>query len=283
MPFSSSAVRAFLPTALFVLLWSSGALFARWGLDHASAIVFLCLRFALALAVLVPLAAARRMLLPPRGKRWRTAWVGLAMIGTYAVFYLFALQEGLTPGVLATVLGLQPILTLLATERDFAWKRLAGLGVALGGLVLVVFDSIVLARFSVAGVGCALAALACITLGAIGQKALQEPPLRVLPLQNAASLALCLLLLPTQPMRLEPAWGLVGALVAMGIVISVAATLLLYHLMQRGSLVNVTSLFYLVPGGTAVLDYVVFGNAMAPLALAGLAAIVAGLALGLRR
>jgi drug/metabolite transporter (DMT)-like permease len=63
----------------------------------------------------------------------------------------------------------------------------------------------------------------------------------------------------------------------MALVISVLATLLLYRLIQAGNLVNVTSLFYLVPGGTAALDWLVFGNAMAPIALIGMGAILFGL------
>jgi len=65
----------------------------------------------------------------------------------------------------------------------------------------------------------------------------------------------------------------------LALVISVAATLLLYRLIQRGNLVNVTSLFYLVPAGTALLDWLVLGNVMAPLAMAGTGAILAGLVL----
>lgn len=268
------------PTALFVLLWSSGALFARWGLDHASPFAFLALRFALALAVL--LAIAPRRWLPSPGQRLRVASVGLLFVGGYSVCYLLALAQGLTPGVLATLLGVQPILTLLALERRLSARRLLGLLVALGGLSLVVWDSLAGARFSMGGVLYALAALACSTAGAMGQKRITEAPAQVLPLQYAVSLVLCLALLPLQPPRVDWSWGLAGALLGMGVVISVVATLLLYRLIQRGNLVNVTSLFYLVPGGTALLDWLVLDNKMAPGALVGLGAIVAGLVLVLR-
>jgi drug/metabolite transporter (DMT)-like permease len=273
---------AFGPTALFVLLWSAGALFAKWGLMHASAFAFLVLRFALALLIILPLAIRSGPLLPQRGTRLRVAVVGLSMVGCYAVFYLLALDHGLTPGVLATLLGAQPIVTLLAVERGFTPLRLAGLLLVLAGVGLVVADSILAARFSVVGVSFALMALACMTLGAIGQKSIREAPLRVLPLQYALSLVLCLALLPLQPLRVDWTWGLLASLLAMGGVISVAATLLLYRLIQRGNLVNVTSLFYLVPAGTATLDWLVFGNALAPAALAGMGAIVAGLVLVFR-
>ena len=76
--------------------------------------------------------------------------------------------------------------------------------------------------------------------------------------------------------------GLGASLAWMGLVIT-GATLLLYRLIQAGNLVNVTSLFYLVPAGTALLDWMVLGNRLAPLALAGMAAILAGLGLVFRR
>ena len=168
-------------TTLFVLLWGSGAIFARLGLDHASAFAFLTLRFILALGVLLLIGTLAGHWLPARGQRLHTAGSGLLMIGGYSICYLLALDHGITPGVLATLLGVQPILTLMLLERRFAALRLAGLALALGGLVLVVWQSIGLARFSLAGTGYALGALLCMTLGAITQKGLSQSPLQALP------------------------------------------------------------------------------------------------------
>lgn len=55
--------------------------------------------------------------------------------------------------------------------------------------------------------------------------------------------------------------------------------MLFYNLMRAGNLVNVTSLFYLAPVVTAVMDYLVLGNRLAPLGLAGMVSILAGLVL----
>lgn len=270
-------------TTLFVLLWGSGAIFARLGLDHASAFAFLTLRFILALGVLLLIGTLAGHWLPARGQRLHTAGSGLLMIGGYSICYLLALDHGITPGVLATLLGVQPILTLMLLERRFAALRLAGLALALGGLVLVVWQSIGLARFSLAGTGYALGALLCMTLGAIAQKGLSQSPLQALPLQYAVSLLLCGLFLPFQ--RIEVDWSLdfLVPLLWLGIVISVVAQLLLYRLILAGNLVNVTSLFYLVPGVTAAMDYLFLGNAMSGLSLAGMAAILLGLVLVFRR
>lgn len=278
-----SAWLTFGATSLFVALWSSGAVFARLGLDHASPLAFLALRFAIALAVLQSLALLQRpRARPAPGSRARIAGIGALMLGTYSICYFLALDHGVTPGVLATVLGAQPLLTLLVTERRLSPARLIGLGLALGGLILVVFQSVVMAALSGIGMACAFGALAGMTAGAILQKSIRQPPLAVLPLQYAASLALCLVCAPLEPWRVEPTVALVLPLAWLAIAISVIGQLVLYRLIQAGNLVNVTSLFYLVPIVTAAMDRWILGNALSPLNLCGMAAILAGLALVFR-
>ncbi len=270
-------------TSLFVLLWSSGAIFARLGLDHASAFAFLVLRFAIAFGVLLALALSRRpRALPAPGSRLRIAAAGSLLLGTYSICYFLALDHGVTPGVLATVLGAQPVLTLVITERRFSLARVAGLGLALCGLVLVVCHSIVMERLSGLGTGFALGSLAGMTIGAILQKSVTQPPIAVLPLQYGVSLILCLAFVPFQPFRFEPAATSVIALLWLALGISVAAQLVLYRLIRAGNLVNVTSLFYLVPIVTAAADRVFLGNPLSLLSLCGMAAIVAGLAIVFR-
>lgn len=269
-------------TALFVLLWSSGAIFSRLGLDHASAFAILTLRFALALGVLLLLGLIRRRCLPLPGTRLHVAGTGLLLIGGYSISYFLALDHGITPGVLATLLGVQPILTLILLERRLRPLRVAGLLLALAGLIAVVYQSIVLVHLSVIGVAFALGALASMTTGSILQKRVQQSPAEVLPLQYAVTVLLCLAFLPTQPFAVDFTAGLLISWLWLGLVISVAAQLLLYRLIHRGNLVNVTSLFYLVPAVTAALDYVFLGNALHMAGWAGMAAILLGLTLVLR-
>ncbi|KVN40230.1 multidrug DMT transporter permease [Burkholderia territorii] len=269
-------------TSLFVLLWSSGAIFAELGLRHASAFVFLTARFALASLVLLVPAIVRGRWLPPRGARRMAAMTGLLMMGGYSIFYLLALERGIAPGVLATILGVQPILTLAIVERRWRPMRVAGLALSLAGLALVVCRGVGGAGLPVTGVACALTALVALTAGSLLQKRMHAAPADVLPLQNAIGLALCVAILPSRPVSLDIGWALVVSLLWLGIVISVIAQLLFYRLMQRGDLVNVTSLFYLVPVVTTLMDAVWPGNRPEPLALVGMGAIVAGLALVFR-
>ena len=282
---SSHSSRWAAPAAMssFVLLWGSAAIFTRWGLDHGSVFALLILRFAMALGVLLIIGVPRRQWLPEPGTRWQVASTGLLMIGFYSVCYFQAMAHGVTPGLLATLLGVQPILTLLLTERRFSAARLSGLLLALGGLVLVVYQSLVLTRLSGLGMAFALGALLCTTFGALLQKRIRQAPAQVLPLQYLVTLLLYLLVLPTQPFHFEWSPDFLIPLLWLGLVISVVAQLLLYRLIRSGNLVNVTSLFYLVPVVTVILDFLILGNAMPAMAVAGMVAILAGLLLVFRR
>ncbi len=279
---NSSSWAALAAMSTFVLLWGSAAIFTRWGLDHGSVQALLTLRFAMALAVLLLIGVPRGRWLPAPGTRWQVAGTGLLFIGCYAVCYFQAMAHGITPGLLATLLGVQPILTLLLTERRFSAWRLLGLLISLAGLSLVVFQSLVLARLSLLGMAFALAALLCVTFGALLQKRIQQAPTEVLPLQYAVTLLLLAVLAPFQTWHTEPVVGFWVPLLWIGLVISVGAQLLLYRLIRSGNLVNVTSLFYLVPVVTVLLDYAVLGNAMPALAVVGMVGILAGMALVFR-
>ncbi|BFI44325.1 hypothetical protein YKD1_07440 [Yersinia pseudotuberculosis] len=180
------------------------------------------------------------------------------------------------------MLGAQPILTLVLIERGFSLARLAGLLLALCGLTLVVFQSLTFASVSMLGMIFALLALVSMTAGALLQKRVQQPPQNVLPFQYLSSLMLCLFFVPFKPFEVEWNFGFILPLLWLGLVISVGAQLLLYRLIQVGNLVNVTSLFYLVPVVTAIMDYLFLGNVLSMLSLLGMVAILSGLMLVFR-
>lgn len=270
-------VSALAPTTAFVLLWSSGAIISKIGLQYGSPFALLIARYAVALAVLIAFAVWRGRFLPARGTRKRVICVGLSIAGLYSACYLLALSNGLTPGALATLLGVQPILTLLLTEHRATAMRLLGLGCALAGLVLVVWDGLMAARFDAMGLIFAGLSLLGITAGSILQKQEEQAPAMVLPLQYVAGLAFAGAIAPFGPLHASWHPGFILPVLWLGLVISVGATFLLYRLIARGNIVNVTSLFYLVPGVTAALDWLILGNPMSLHAAAGLALVVGGL------
>ena len=281
---SKESALAAVSTSLFVLLWSSGAIFSKWGLAHASPFAFLLIRFAIALLALVLLITLMKFQLPRglKGIGYALA-TGVVLLGAYQIFYLLALDLKVTPGVMATVMGVQPILTAVILERRHSFSRSLGLLLGLGGLILVVYQGIGLAGLSWTGMLYALLALASMTAGTLMQKRITQNPLGTLPLQYLAGLLVCAVFVPFQPFHFEHSAGFVVPVLWMGLVVSVLATLLLYRMIAKGNLVNVTSLFYLVPAVTAVMDYLIFGNKLAALSLLGMALIIIGLVFVFRK
>ncbi|MBK0407601.1 DMT family transporter [Acinetobacter pittii] len=266
-------------TSTFVLLWGSAAIFTRWGLDSASPIALLILRFATALFVLLLIAIFRRRLLPKHGTRKQVLLTGLLIIAGYSICYFKAMAHGVTPGLMATIMGIQPILTLCLLEKSLQKERLLGLLIALAGLILLVWKSLTMSFIAPIGIFFALAALICITFGAILQKNIQQAPTDVLPLQYVVSLLVCLFIVPFE--HFEITWNsqLIISVLFLGILISVVAQLLLYRLLNQGNLVNVTSLFYIVPVVTAILDFLILKNKLPLAGLIGMIAILIGLTL----
>ncbi|MFV7499464.1 DMT family transporter [Acinetobacter pittii] len=270
-------------TSTFVLLWGSAAIFTRWGLDSASPIALLILRFATALFVLLLIAIFRKRLLPKHGTRKQVLLTGLLIIAGYSICYFKAMAHGVTPGLMATIMGIQPILTLCLLEKNLQKERLLGLLIALAGLILLVWKSLTMSFIAPIGIFFALAALICITFGAIMQKNIQQTPTDVLPLQYVVSLVVCLFIVPFE--HFEITWNsqLIISVLFLGILISVVAQLLLYRLLNQGNLVNVTSLFYLVPVVTALLDFLILKNKLPLAGLIGMIAILIGLMLVFKR
>jgi drug/metabolite transporter (DMT)-like permease len=281
---SKNTALAAASTSLFVLLWSSGAIFSKWGLAHASPFAFLLFRFAIALFGLVLLVPLLKLKLPKGGKPMVYAMAtGVVLLGAYQIFYLLALDLKVTPGVMATIMGVQPILTVVIMERQRSASRMFGLTLGLAGLIMVVYQGIGLAGISLAGMLFGLLALASMTFGSIMQKRITDNPLGTLPVQYLAGLLLCGVFVPFQPFHFEHGTGFIVPVLWMGLVVSVLATLLLYRLIARGNLVNVTSLFYLVPAVTAVMDYLIFGNRLAALSMLGMSLIIIGLVFVFRK
>ena len=266
-------------TSIFVLLWGSAAIFTRWGLNNASPIALLILRFSTALIALSVLAIFRKRLLPKHGTRKQVLLTGLLMIAGYSICYFKAMAHGVTPGLMATIMGIQPILTLCLLEKNLQKERLFGLLIALAGLILLVWKSLTMSFIAPIGIFFALAALICITFGAIMQKNIQQAPTDVLPLQYVVSLVVCLFIVPFEDFEITWNSQLIISVLFLGIFISVVAQLLLYRLLSQGNIVNVTSLFYLVPIVTALLDFLILKNTLPLAGLIGMIAILLGLSL----
>lgn len=273
----NNTLSAYTATSGFVLLWGIGAIFTYWGLENSSAMLLLIFRFSLALMLLVLIGIFRRKLWPEQGTVNQVLLTGLLMVGGYSVCYFQAMAYGVTPGLIATIMGIQPILTLCILEKHHLNKtKLLGLSIALMGLITLVWESLSNTHIAPLGMFLAIMALLCITFGSILQKKIKQHPAEILPLQYAIGLCVCVLLLPFENIHLNINLHFIVSVVFLGILISVIAQILLYRLLHKGNVVNVTSLFYLVPVITALLDYAILGHTLPWSGLIGMIAILIG-------
>ena len=277
--------------AVFVLLWSTGFIGAKLGVPHVQPFTFLSLRFALVLALMLPLAFLLRAKWP---STWREAGhiaaAGLMIQGGYLAGCFAAVYHGMAAGVVALVVGLQPIVTAFAAapilHERVSPLQWVGLVFGFGGVVLVMWEKLTLNELNGVAIGFSVLALASITAGTIYQKRFcAKFDLRAgSVIQFSAALVLLLpLALAFETMEVRWTAEFVVALSWLVLVLSIGAISLLFHLIEHGEATRVSSLFYLVPLTTAALAWLFFGETLGLLALAGMAMGIVGVALVLRK
>ncbi|MDI4632928.1 DMT family transporter [Pelomonas sp. V22] len=278
---------------LFVALWSTGFLGAKFGLPDAEPLIFLSLRYALVLVLMGVVALLSRAPWPRSRREWlHIAVSGLLVHAVYLGGVFIAIGHGLPAGITALVVGLQPVLTALGAGallgervRPAQW-----LGLALGfaGVSLVVAHKVAAGASSASLFTMllpAVIALFGITAGTLYQKRFcpsfdlrSGSVIQFLPCLVVTALAAGL----TETMEVRWTGHFVFALAWLVLVLSVGAVSLLNLLIRRGSAVNVASLFYLTPPTTALFAWALFGETLSGLALAGMALAVFGVWLARR-
>jgi len=275
---------------LFVVLWSTGFIAAKYGLPYAPPLEFLLVRFALVASLMTLVAFATRATWP-RDRR-QIAHIAVAawlVHGVYLGGVFIAIAAGMPAGTSAMLVGLQPILTVFLA-RAWLGERIsrlqwAGLVLGLVGVYFVVRHKIGLGGDATALVA-VLAALVGISVGTLYQKKYcAHVDLRsgaVIQFTACALLyAAIVALAGWHPIDWTPQF--VFALGWSVIVLSVGAISLLYWLLRHGAAADVARLFYLVPPVTALMAFALFGERLDALALAGMALIAVGVALARRR
>lgn len=277
---------------LFVLLWSTGFVGARYGLPYAEPFTFLAARLGVAALLLAALALAVRSARPRSGAQLRHAAVaGVLLHAGYLGGVFSGIAVGVPAGVAAVVVSLQPVLVAvlaapLLGERATA-RQWAGLLLGLAGVGLVVGPGlagvdVATGALPVAGlVGCVVA-LAAGTAGTVYQKRHGDdvPLLWGTAVQYTAAAALLAgLALATEDTTIRWTGEFVAAFGWLVVVLSIGAVLLLLVLLRRGTAAGVSSLYYLVPPATAVEAYLMFGDRLSPVSLVGIAVTTVGVAL----
>jgi drug/metabolite transporter (DMT)-like permease len=280
---------------VFVLIWSTGFVVARLGMPHAQPLTFLMFRYGLS-ALLFAMWVRAAGVAWPRGRR---QWLHLGVVGTliqagYLGGVWCAVKAGLGAGLVALIVGLQPVLTALwvnsrgdgnqGAQRVLPLQWL-GLALGLSGLLLVVWQKLQVGEAHLHTVVLAGLALLSITVGTLYQKRW----VRACDVRSANTVQMLSAFVVTLPLALWEPWqfdphpDLFIALAWSVLVLTLGGSSLLSLLIQRGAATAVTSLMYLVPPTTAVMAWWLFNETLTSTVFAGMALTAAGVALVVRQ
>jgi drug/metabolite transporter (DMT)-like permease len=269
---------------LFVVLWSTGFIGAKYGLPYAEPATFLVIRFVVVLAVLLPICWLARAPWPATGAEFlHMAFAGALIQGGYLGGVFLSLAKGMPAGVSSLITALQPILAAVLSgwllgERTNA-RQWLGLVLGIGGVALVVREKWALEGVSALATALSVVALLSISLGAIWQKRYcARVDLRTgAAIQFGAALAVLSpygLLFETR----HVVWSadLLAAMVWLVFALSLGAVFLLFWLIRHGAATRVASLMYLVPPCTALIAWPLFDETYTGFSAAGMALAMLG-------
>ena len=275
--------------AVFVLIWSTGFIVARYGMPYAPPLKFLAVRYALSLACFGVWVALARVAWPKQRAQWgHLAVTGILMQAGYLGGVWAAVREGMGAGLVALLVGIQPVLT--AVWLSFHGGRISqrqwgGLGLGFAGLVLVVLRKLGQGgEVSVLTMGLTLMALVSITAGTLYQKRFVAP----CDVRSASAVQMAAALLVTLPFAALEAQAIewnthsIGAMAWSVLALSLGGSSLLYMLIQRGTATAVTSLLYLVPPCTALMAWLLFAEPITWTTVLGIGLTAIGVSLVVR-
>ncbi len=278
--------RALIP-ALFVFLWATGFISARYGLPYAGPMTFLALRMGFATALLALFALLTRAPWPATARATgHLAVAGLFVHGGYLGGVFAAIALGMPAGMVSLIVGMQPVLTgviaVAFLDEKLSTRQVAGLACGVGGLALVLGHRVSLAALTWESGGFAALALVSISVGTVYQKKFNSgADLRTTGVVQYAVSGIVFALAAwltadrgvswTLPFSLALGWSVAG--------LSIGAVALLYRLIRDGAASRVSSLLYLVPPVTALIAYACFGERLTLPAIGGMILVSLGVAL----
>lgn len=274
--------------AVFVVIWSTGFIVARFGMPYSPPMKFLALRYAFSVMCFAAWALLARAAWPrDRSQAWHLAVTGVFMHAGYLGGVWAAVKNGMGAGLAALLVGLQPVLTAIWVSSQGGAvhsRQWLGLLFGLGGLVLVVWQKLGLGEVHALNLLFAFIALVSITAGTLYQKRFVQPcdvrTANLVQLAAAFAVTAPLALLESESVR----WNaqVAGALAWSVLALTLGGSSLLYLLIQRGAATAVSSLMYLVPPCTALMAWVLFGEPITVLTVAGVVITAVGVSLVVR-
>lgn len=273
---------------LFVALWATGFIGARYAMPWSEPFSFLAVRFALAAALLAVLLVVMRTARMSWRQMLSAVFAGMLLHGIYLGGVFWAIRHGLPAGLTALIMGLQPMVTaimagLFLGERILP-RHWLGLAIGFAGIVTVLGPRLGEAIGGVTGptLSAVMIAVVSISAGTVWQKRFLTgvdlvPGTLCQYLGAAALMAVGSLAFETR--EFTPTAELFFAMAWSVVVLSLAAIFLLMHLIRHGEMAKVASLFYLVPAVTALMAWPLFGETLSLLQIVGMAVTTLGVAL----
>jgi drug/metabolite transporter (DMT)-like permease len=281
---------------VFVFLWSTGFIGAKYGLPYAGPFTYMAIRMALSVVAMVLLAFAFKSPWPQNLPAYGHAAVtGLLMHGLYLGGVFYAISRGMPAGLASLVVGLQPILVAILAQRALKERvysrQWIGLTLGFAGVAIVVIERMranggIHGETALAADMAILLALLGTTAGTVYQKQFGSgiPLIPGTAVQYGANtIAMLTLALLTESMAVDWNIRFVGAMAWQVIVLSVISVTLLMILIRQNSVSRVSSFLYLVPPLTAIEAYFMFDETLSLLALAGMGVVVVGVYLVVRQ
>ncbi|SSC65199.1 DMT family transporter [Ciceribacter selenitireducens] len=283
-----------LAPALFVLLWSTGWVVAKYAGLFADPLTFLVLRYSAAVVLFYLVCRIAGVAWPKSRAAIRHAIVsGMFLHGLYLGMVWWAIGQGVPAALSGIIAGLQPLMTgiaaaLLVGEALTGGQRL-GLVLGFAGIAIAVLPNVLAldsGSIPIYAVAINVLAMACVTVGTIYQKRfLREGDLRaVATLQYVGALIVTVpAALVLEDLRVE--WGieLFTALAWSVLGISMGAVALLLYLIRRGDVSKAASLIYLVPPLAALEAALMFGERLTVPMIVGTIVVVIGVYLTNRK
>jgi drug/metabolite transporter (DMT)-like permease len=283
MPRMLEDLAVFAAPALFVVLWASGFIGAKFGLGYAEPLTFLALRMVALVVLLGAIIAITRPKWPQRTGVMHNALIGLMVHGLYLGGVYVSIENGLSAGLIALVVSLQPVFTSTIANRwlgeRVAPRQWLGLVLGLLGVYLILRENIAAGGTTPLAWVAATLALIGITVGTLYQKRFGggidwRTGMWVQYAAAGVVFTLAATAFETRIVHWTPEF--VFALCWLVFVLSFGAIWLLYFLIRRSAATRVVSLFYLTPPLTALMAWAFFDERLTPVSLAGMGICVAG-------
>lgn len=274
----------------FVVIWGSGFIATKIGIQYAAPFTFLSLRFAFGILCLIPLVLWLKPAWPKTQREWLHVIIaGLLMHAVHLSGSHYAQYLGMSAGIAAVILALQPLATaLFARTSGDRVTHLQWFGIALGfaGVALIVWHKIDVRAVSLGSLMAVVVGLAALTVGTLYQRKFCP----TVDLRSSALIQFAVSLVAILPFSIvfegaivQWSWPLLGAIAFLVIGASILAVNALHTLMRHGEATRVTSMMYLPPIFAVAMEYLVFSVVPTAISLVGIAVTSVGVAMAMHR